>query len=63
MPSLLEAAESGLARIVFTGSYGHKNSALNFDDLNLKSGYNTLKALWPIQINEPVDGAGDSAAF
>lgn len=44
MPSLLKAAEPGLARVVFTSSYGHKNSALDFDDLNLKSGYNTLKA-------------------
>ncbi len=44
MPSLLKAAETGAARVVFTSSVGHTNSALDFDDLNLVTGYGTLKA-------------------
>ena len=44
MPSLLKAAETGAARVVFTSSVGHMNSALDFDDLNLITGYSTLKA-------------------
>ncbi len=44
MPALERAAESGLARIVFTSSYGHTNSALDFDDLGLQNGYKTLVA-------------------
>ncbi|MDO9317981.1 MAG: SDR family NAD(P)-dependent oxidoreductase [Gammaproteobacteria bacterium] len=31
-------------RVVFTSSYGHNNSALDFDDLNLEKDYTTLKA-------------------
>lgn len=44
MPAILAAAEQGLARVVFTSSYGHFNSALDFEDLGLSSGYSTLKA-------------------
>lgn len=44
MPGLLAAAEQGEARVVFTSSLGHKNSPLDFDDLNLEKGYSTLKA-------------------
>ena len=44
LPAILEAAEKGLARIVFTSSYGHFNSALDFDDVGLSQGYTTLKA-------------------
>ncbi len=44
LPAITEAAKSNLARIVFTSSYGHSNSALDFNDLNLKNDYSTLKA-------------------
>ncbi|MDA1369595.1 MAG: SDR family oxidoreductase [Proteobacteria bacterium] len=44
LPALLEAADSGLARVVFTSSLGHTNSPLDFADLNLEKGYSTLKA-------------------
>jgi NAD(P)-dependent dehydrogenase (short-subunit alcohol dehydrogenase family) len=44
LPSLLQAASQGSARVVFTSSLGHKNSPLDFDDLNLERDYNTLKA-------------------
>jgi NAD(P)-dependent dehydrogenase (short-subunit alcohol dehydrogenase family) len=44
LPSVLNAAGEDLARIVFTSSYGHFNSALDFDDLGLTQGYSTLKA-------------------
>lgn len=44
LPVILAAADEGLARVVFTSSYGHFNSALNFDDLGLSEGYSTLKA-------------------
>lgn len=44
LPALLQGASNGSARIVFTSSYGHKNSPLDFDDLNLNQGYSTLKA-------------------
>jgi NAD(P)-dependent dehydrogenase (short-subunit alcohol dehydrogenase family) len=30
--------------VVFTSSYGHNNSPLDFDDLNLEKDYTTLKA-------------------
>lgn len=43
LPAILNAAADDLARIVFTSSYGHFNSALDFDDLGLKEGYSTLK--------------------
>ncbi len=44
LPALLKCAESGSARVVFTSSLGHKNSPLDFEDLNLIKGYSTLKA-------------------
>lgn len=44
LPGLLAAAEQGEARVVFTSSLGHKNSPLDFDNLNLEKGYSTLKA-------------------
>ncbi|PCJ25426.1 MAG: hypothetical protein COA96_07265 [SAR86 cluster bacterium] len=44
LPSLTAAANSGLARVVFTSSYGHTHSALDFNDLNLAHGYSILKA-------------------
>jgi len=44
LPALLRSAESGSARVVFTSSLGHKNSPLDFNDLNLEQGYTTLKA-------------------
>ena len=44
LPAILNAANEDLARIVFTSSYGHFNSALNFDDLELTEGYGALKA-------------------
>jgi len=44
MPSLLQAAGQGSARVVFTSSLGHKNSPLDFDDLNMDRDYGGLKA-------------------
>lgn len=44
LPALLAAAGQGSARVVFTSSLGHKNSALDFSDLNLQQDYTTLKA-------------------
>lgn len=44
MPSILKAAETGSARVVFTSSLGHKNSPLDFDDLGLEKDYGTLRA-------------------
>ena len=44
LPAILAAAGEGHARIVFTSSYGHFNSALDFDDLGLSSNYSTLRA-------------------
>lgn len=45
LPALMKGAATGHgARVVFTSSLGHKNSPLDFDDLNLSHGYGTLKA-------------------
>ncbi|MFT4863692.1 MAG: NAD(P)-dependent dehydrogenase (short-subunit alcohol dehydrogenase family) [Pseudohongiellaceae bacterium] len=44
LPCIERAASESLARIVFTSSLGHKNSPLDFADLNLEHGYSTLKA-------------------
>ncbi len=41
---MLEEGNTGLKRVVFTSSYGHNNSPLDFDDLNLEKDYTTLKA-------------------
>jgi NAD(P)-dependent dehydrogenase (short-subunit alcohol dehydrogenase family) len=37
-------APAEVRRVVFTSSYGHNNSPLDFDDLNLEKDYTTLKA-------------------
>lgn len=44
LPALRAAGQEDLARVVFTSSYGHTNSPLDFDDLGLEKGYSTLKA-------------------
>ena len=44
LPALIKAGQTDKARIVFTSSKGHTFSPIDFDDLNLKRGYNTLKA-------------------
>ena len=44
LPALSKGGEQGLARIVFTSSYGHTHSPLNFDDLGLEKDYKSLKA-------------------
>ncbi|MFT4886039.1 MAG: NAD(P)-dependent dehydrogenase (short-subunit alcohol dehydrogenase family) [Pseudohongiellaceae bacterium] len=44
MPAILEAAKGEPARVVFTSSLGHKNSPIDFDDLNLEKDYGSLKA-------------------
>ena len=44
LPAILKAADERLARVVFTSSYGHFNSALDFDDIGLSEGYSTLKS-------------------
>jgi len=44
LPALEKAAGDAPSRVVFTASYGHKHSPLDFDDLNLAQGYSTLKA-------------------
>jgi NAD(P)-dependent dehydrogenase (short-subunit alcohol dehydrogenase family) len=44
LPALLEAAETASARVLFTSSLGHKNSALEFDNLNLERAYSWPKA-------------------
>ncbi len=44
LPRIAKAAQTARARIVFSSSLGHKNSPLDFDDLNLLKNYGTLKA-------------------
>ena len=44
LPAIIKGGEQGLARIVFTSSYGHTHSPLNFDDLGLEKDYKSLKA-------------------
>lgn len=44
LPALLVGGEQSIARIVFTSSYGHTHSPLDFDDLGLEKGYTSLKA-------------------
>ncbi len=41
---MLGEGNTGMKRVVFTSSYGHNNSPLDFDDLNLEKDYTTLKA-------------------
>lgn len=45
LPALAQAAmDDEPSRVVFTASYGHKHSPLDFNDLNLEEGYTTLKS-------------------
>jgi retinol dehydrogenase-14 len=44
MPAILNAGKAEPARVVFTSSLGHKNSPLDFDDLNLEKAYGSIKA-------------------
>ncbi|MEX2468563.1 MAG: SDR family oxidoreductase [Pseudohongiellaceae bacterium] len=44
LPALRQAAVDEPSRVVFTASYGHNHSPLDFNDLNLEEGYTTLKA-------------------
>lgn len=44
LPAIIKGGQQGLARIVFTSSYGHTHSPLNFDDLGLEKDYKSLKA-------------------
>jgi retinol dehydrogenase-14 len=44
MPRILEAAKGEPARVIFTSSLGHKNSPIDFNDLNLEQAYGSLKA-------------------
>lgn len=44
LPALVKGGKEGLARIVFTSSYGHTHSPLNFEDLGLEKDYALLKA-------------------
>ena len=44
LPAIIKGGGKGLARIVFTSSYGHTHSPLDFDDLGLENDYKSLKA-------------------
>lgn len=44
LPAITKGGEQGLARIVFTSSYGHTHSPLDFEDLGLEKDYKSLKA-------------------
>tara|TARA_R110002167_G_scaffold58568_4_gene165865 strand:- start:917 stop:1792 length:876 start_codon:yes stop_codon:yes gene_type:complete len=44
LPAIIKGGEQGLARIVFTSSYGHTDSPLDFDDLGLAKNYKGIKA-------------------
>lgn len=44
LPLLSVSANEEPARVIFTSSYGHAHSALNFDDLELINGYRSLRA-------------------
>ena len=44
LPLLSVSANEEPARVIFTSSYGHAHSALNFDDLELINGYSSLRA-------------------
>ena len=44
LPALRLAAQTGIARVVFTSSYGHNHSPLDFQDLGLEKHYKSLKA-------------------
>jgi len=44
LPALIKGGEQGLARIVFTSSYGHTQSPLDFDDLGMAKNYKGVQA-------------------
>lgn len=44
LSALIKGGEQGLARVVFTSSYGHTHSPLDFDDLGLEKDYKSLKS-------------------
>jgi NAD(P)-dependent dehydrogenase (short-subunit alcohol dehydrogenase family) len=44
LPRLLQSGSDDPVRIVFTSSVGHRNSAIDFDDLNLTGNYSILTA-------------------
>lgn len=44
LPQLLKRAQASEARVVFTSSLGHKNSPIDFNNLNLDKDYSTFKA-------------------
>jgi len=44
LPILSVSNDEEPARVIFTSSYGHAHSALNFDDLELVEGYRSLRA-------------------
>lgn len=44
LPAVIKGGEQGLARIVFTSSYGHTNSPLDFDDLGMAQHYSGVQA-------------------
>lgn len=44
LPLLSASTNEEAARVIFTSSYGHSHSALNFDDLELIDGYSSLRA-------------------
>ena len=44
LPQLLKRAQAAEARVIFTSSLGHKNSPIDFDNLNLDKDYSTMKA-------------------
>lgn len=44
LPAIIKGGEQDLARIVFTSSYGHTQSPLDFDDLGMKKNYKGIQA-------------------
>jgi NAD(P)-dependent dehydrogenase (short-subunit alcohol dehydrogenase family) len=44
LPAIIKGGEQNLARIVFTSSYGHTQSPLDFDDLGMKKNYKGIQA-------------------
>jgi len=44
LPAIIRAGEQDLARIVFTSSYGHTQSPLDFDDLGMAKNYKGIQA-------------------
>ncbi len=44
LPAIIKGGEQDSARIVFTSSYGHTQSPLDFDDLGMKKNYKSIQA-------------------